>query len=98
MNGAFEPKRPLHYLGWTTVCQLFKQVDKYAITARLDNSKSVASDVKYAIIVASQYQRCDKDCNSTLPALTIRKNEGSGLFWLAKTRSIEFHFCQRGLT
>ena len=86
MDGAFEPKRPLHYLGWTMVCQ-FKQ---------LDNSKSVASDVKYAIIVASQYQRRNKDCNSTLPALTIRKNEGFDLFWLATTKSIEFHSVKEG--
>ena len=79
MDGAFEPMRPLSHLRWTMMCQS-EQINEHAVMALLDDTKLVASDVKHVITIASQYQRRNKDRTSTLPASTIRKIGGFGIF------------------
>ena len=79
MDGAFEAMRPLPHLRWTMMCQS-EQVNEHAVMALLIDTKSVASDVKHVITIASQCQRHNKDRTSTLSASTIRKNGGFGIF------------------
>ena len=51
-----------------------KQSYQHAVIALLHNAQSVASDVKNAFSVTSQYGSYDKDWTSTFPALDIRRN------------------------
>ena len=50
------------------VCQS-THLYKHAVIALLQNAQSVASDVKYAFIVASQHESYEKDRTSTFPHL-----------------------------
>ena len=87
----FQAREALLCLGLTIKCKS-KLINEHAVIAALDNTKLVANGIKYAISVASRYERREKDRTFTLPALTIRRNGGFDLTWLGTTRSIEFLF------